>query len=359
MTEQPNVHGLASAEVAERVPRGQVNRAPRSDRAEYAASPPQLLTLFNALVVPAALALFALGDYRGAMAGQRHGRHQHADRPAAGSPGQVASRPAGPPGETQARVLRDGQPADIPAGDVVLGDHVLLAAGEPVVADGPVLEARFLEVDEALLTGESDPVPRRPGERLLSGSFCVAGEGMYRADQVGGRRLRPAHRHRRPHLPLHAQPAAARHRRADPHPDRHRAVILCILYVALYFAARLSVRNRTGAMIAATITSMVPQGLVLMATLAFTLGAVRMSRRGAVVQRLNAVESMAAVDVLCMDKTGTLTTNRLRLDRLSALGCGEDEAARASAAVRLRLGGRTQQERPGVADGSGEATGRN
>src|SRR5262249_18428612 len=78
--------------------------------------------------------------------------------------------------------------------------------------------------------------------------------------------------------------------------------------------------------IAATVTSMVPQGLVLMATLAFTLGAVRMSRRGAVVQRLSAVESMAAVDVLCMDKTGTLSTNRLRLARLVPLAQGVDEA---------------------------------
>src|SRR5439155_19251173 len=77
--------------------------------------------------------------------------------------------------------------------------------------------------------------------------------------------------------------------------------------------------------IAATVTSMVPQGLVLMATLAFTLGAVRMSRRGAIVQRLSAVESMAAVDVLCMDKTGTLTTNRLRLARVVPLAQGLSE----------------------------------
>src|SRR5262245_32144707 len=78
-------------------------------------------------------------------------------------------------------------------------------------------------------------------------------------------------------------------------------------------------------MIAATVTSMVPQGLVLMTTLAFILGAVRMSKRGAVVQRLNAVESMAAVNVLCMDKTGTLTTSRLQLDQLRGLDLSEDE----------------------------------
>src|SRR5262249_60738856 len=87
--------------------------------------------------------------------------------------------------ETRVRALRDGQVREVPSGDVVLGDLLLLAAGEPVVADGSVVDARFLEVDEALLTGESDPVPRRPGEPVLSGSFCVAGEGSYRAERVG------------------------------------------------------------------------------------------------------------------------------------------------------------------------------
>src|SRR5205085_7334702 len=87
--------------------------------------------------------------------------------------------------ETRVKVRRDGQSAEIPASSVVLGDHILLTAGEAVVADGPVLQASFLEVDEALLTGESDPVRRHPGDGLLSGSICIAGEGSYRADKVG------------------------------------------------------------------------------------------------------------------------------------------------------------------------------
>ena len=109
------------------------------------------------------------------------------------------------------------------------------------------------------------------------------------------------------------------------------AVVLCLLYVGLYLLRGFPQRDLV-AMIAATVTSMVPQGLVLMTTLAFTLGAVRMSRRGAVVQQLNAVESMASVDVLCMDKTGTLTTNRLSLDRL-VFSLGVEETVR----ERLRL----------------------
>ena len=88
-------------------------------------------------------------------------------------------------GETRARVVRGGAERLVLAGDVVRGDVLRLAAGDAVVADGPVLVAAFLEIDEALLTGESDPVARRPGDRLLSGSFAVAGVGSYRADGVG------------------------------------------------------------------------------------------------------------------------------------------------------------------------------
>jgi cation-transporting ATPase E len=321
--------GLSAAEVGERVARGQVNRAPGSDLAEYRAIVARnVLTLFNALVVPAAIALFLMQHYKAAWAVsgmaivnsliglvQEIRAKRHLDRLAILT-------------ETRARVVRDGIEQVIGAGDVVLGDVLLLGAGDPIVADGTVLGERFLEIDEALLTGESDPVPRRAGERLLSGSFCVAGEGTYRADQVGGEAF------------ANRTAAEARRYRYAPSPMQRildaiiRALtvvtlVLCALYVALYFLRDFEPADLVK-MAAATVTSMVPQGLVLMTTLAFTLGAVRMSSRGAVVQHLNAVESMASVTVLCMDKTGTLTTNRLALDRVQPLEPGEDE-------VRARL----------------------
>jgi cation-transporting ATPase E len=327
------LQGLTAAETAERAARGQVNRVRRSDRAEYADIVRRnVLTLFNALVVPAALALFALREYRGAVAvsgmaltnmvlglWQEVRAKRHLDRLALLA-------------ETKARVLRDGAAKEVPSGDVVLGDVLLLAAGDSVVADGPVLEARFLEVDEALLTGESDPVPRKAGEQLLSGSFCVAGEGAYRADRVGA----DAFAHRT------AAEARAYAYAASPLQaaiDRlirvltYTAVALCAGYVVLYFVRGFGTDDLVQ-MVAATVTSMVPQGLVLMATLAFTLGAVRMGRRGAVVQRLSAVESMASVDTLCMDKTGTLTTNRLHLERLVFVA---GDVAEEEVRARLRL----------------------
>jgi cation-transporting ATPase E len=342
MTEQPNVRGLTTAEVVQRVARGQVNRAPHSDLAEYRAiAARNVLTLFNAIVVPAAVALFVFGNYAAAWSVsamavlnsliglvQEVRAKRHLDRLAL-------------LGEAKARVLRNGAEQTIAAGEVVLDEHVLLAAGEPVVADGTVLAERFLEIDEALLTGESDPVPRRAGERLLSGSFCVAGEGAYRVERVGGAAF------------ANEISAQARRYRYAPSPMQRTldaiiraltavTLVLCAAYFVLWLVRGFG-DAELAAMIAATVTSMVPQGLVLMTTLAFTLGAVRMSRRGAVVQQINAVESMASVDVLCMDKTGTLTTNRLRLDRLSPLGIAEDEAreslrlfARASLDVRSK-----------------------
>ncbi len=310
--------GLTAAEVAERVARGEINRVRRSDRAEYLdIAVRNLLTLFNALVVPAALALFLLGEYRDALAVsgmaltnlvlgliQEVRAKRHLDRLTLLA-------------ETRTRVVRDGQVREVLAGDVVRDDLLLLAAGDTVVADGRVVESRFLEVDEALLTGESEPVPRQPGEPLLSGSFCVAGEGSYRAERVGAQSFaqRTAHE--------------ARSYRYTASPIQisincllavltAAAVVLCLGYFVLYELGDVPLTD-LWRMIAATITSMVPQGLVLMATLAFVLGAVRMSRRGALVHRLNAVESMASIDTLCMDKTGTLTTNRLHLENVFVL----------------------------------------
>jgi len=354
-------HGLSPREVAERVARGEVNRVPRSDWIEYRAILARnVLTLFNALVVPAAIALFLLREYAGAWSVsamalinstlglvQEIRAKRHLDKLA------ILTEP-------RARVVRDGQVASIPSGEVVRDDHVLLSAGEPIVADGTIVESRFLEVDEALLTGESDPVPRRPGDRVLSGSFAVAGDGAYRADKVGAQAF------------AQQTTLEARAYRFTASPIQRNldtlikfltvvVVFFCALYVVFFFLQRASEtvavgsglnegrssfnpeptatedrvkrERRLAKSVAATVTSMVPQGLVPMATLAMILGAVRMAARGAVVQRISAVESMAAVSVLCMDKTGTLTTNRLRLERLHLLNDAPESAVR----ERLRL----------------------
>jgi cation-transporting ATPase E len=323
--------GLTADQVADRVARGEINRVRPSDRAEYTAIVARnVLTLFNALVVPAAVALFILGDYRGAAAVsgmaitnavlglvQEIRAKRHLDRLALLA-------------ETRVRVVRDGTAQEIPSADVVRGDLVLLSVGDSVVADGEVVDSQFLEVDEALLTGESDPVPRRAGERVLSGSFAVAGEGRYVVDGVGAesyaqRTAQEARRYRFAASPLQRSIDGLIRILTGT------AVSLCLLYVVLFLVRGFPATDLVQ-MIAATVTSMVPQGLVLMTTLAFVLAAVRMAARGAIVQQLNAVETMAAVDTLCMDKTGTLTTNELRLDRVEIV-----DADLGDAEVRRRL----------------------
>ncbi len=329
----PPPQGLTAAEVADRVRRGLVNRHPSSAWADYAQIVRRnILTLFNALVLPAAVALFYLGKPQGGIAVsgmaivnsliglvEEIKAKRHLDRLTILV-------------ETRVRVLRDGQSQAIPASAVVRDDCVLLGSGEAVVADGSVVQSRFLEIDEALLTGESDPVRRHVGERVLSGSVCVAGEGAYRAERVGAAAFAQstAVQARRAH---HAQSPMTATINLLIQILTWTAVSLCVLYLGIHLAGHVT-QARMVEMMAATITSMVPQGLVLTATISFALGAIHMSMRGAVVQRLNAVEAMAAVDVVCTDKTGTLTTNLLKLAQLRQLAsaAGEDEVRR-----RLRL----------------------
>jgi cation-transporting ATPase E len=310
--------GLTSAEVADRTLKGHVNRIRTSAWSDYAAiASRHLFTLFNFIVVPAAVALFYHSEWQAgisvsgtALINTVIGLFQECRAKRQLDKLAILT-------ESHVRVVRDRQISEIAASDVVLGDTILLRAGDNVVADGIVLEAHFLELDEALLTGESDPVRRQPGDKLLSGSICVAGEGCYRVESLGNeafaQRISSAARRY-----SYSSSPMTRVLNAIISILSVAALVLCCLYLTLYYLGILS-SDQFVLMVAATITSMIPQGLVLTATVSFTIGAVVIARRGALVQRLNAVEAMAAVNVVCTDKTGTLTTNRLRLSQLHVL----------------------------------------
>jgi cation-transporting P-type ATPase E len=338
------IAGLTSSEVNERINQGLINRAKQSNWADYRVIISRhLFTIFNLMVVPAAIALFLLREPQAGIAVsgmaivntvigmfQELRAKRHLD--------QLAILV-----ETRARVIRDGQIREIPASEVVLGEFIQIRAGDAVVADGTVVEATFLEVDEALLTGEADPVRRDPGAPLLSGSICVAGQGCYRADKIGSAAYAAA------------LASAARRYHSSSSPMTRvinriievltfTAVVLCGLYFILYALEKIDA-DRLVLMIAATITSMVPQGLVLTATVAFIVGALLMSKRGALVQRLNAVEAMASIDVICSDKTGTLTTNHLRLVELRILAESENEVKRRLA---LFASGSVDRQNPNI-----------
>ena len=214
----------------------------------------------------------------------------------------------------EARVVRDGRPRTIAASEVVEGDLVQLGLGDQVVADGRVTSGS-VQVDESLLTGESDPVDRTQGEALRSGSFCVAGECHYVVERVGAAAYA---------MRLTAD-AQALSRRRTPLQYRFQRLMRVLLFATGALAAALLIqfniedRGLAEALRAstATVTTVVPVGLFLGMTVVITVGALRVSRAGAIVQDIHAVEALNYVNVVAFDKTGTLTSNRLQLAAVS------------------------------------------
>ncbi|HEV7563991.1 MAG TPA: HAD-IC family P-type ATPase [Solirubrobacterales bacterium] len=227
-----------------------------------------------------------------------------------------------------ATVVRDGSPREVPVGDVVVGDLVRIAGGDQVVADGTVVRAEGLALDESNLTGESEPVVRQAGDEVLSGSFAVEGEADFEASAVG-----PDSRAAR----LAATARAFRHPRSPLEKAMDRLLIILVgvmVPLGIALGASLAIRNVSQAdaveTLTAAIVNIVPEGLILLVSLTAAVSAAKMARRGILAQQLNAIESLASVSVMCTDKTGTLTESSLRVVVLQpADGVGEEELARA------------------------------
>jgi cation-transporting P-type ATPase E len=227
-----------------------------------------------------------------------------------------------------ASVVRDGSERRVPLEGVVVGDLVRLSAGDQVVADGQVVTAAGLALDEANLTGESELVVRGPGEPIWSGSFAVEGTALYEATAVG-----PDSRAAR----LTATARAFRHPRSPLERANDRLLLwLTALAIPLAIGIAVSVLARGGTSetriqnLTAGIVNLVPEGLILLISLTAAVSAFKMAQRGVLAQQLNAIESLASVDVVCTDKTGTLTEATLRVVELVP-AVGEDKAALAGA----------------------------
>jgi cation-transporting ATPase E len=202
-------------------------------------------------------------------------------------------------------VVRDGADRRVPIGQVVVGDLVRLGAGDQVVADGTVVSADGLALDESSLTGESEPVLRGPGEQVWSGSFAVEGAASFEATAVGddSRAAR-----------LTATARAFRHPRS-PLERANDRLLLWIIALSIPLAIGLTVSVLTGVSsnaarvqaITAGLVNLVPEGLILLISVTAAVSAFKIARRGVLAQQLNAVESLASVDLVLTDKTGTLT----------------------------------------------------
>lgn len=214
----------------------------------------------------------------------------------------------------RASVVRDGVEQHVDPADLVVGDLLIARRGDQMVLDGTIVGGGRAEVDESLLTGESDAIPKAPGDTVWSGSAVVSGTVVYEATAVGTESLAG-------HLLSEAKDA--RHDQRTPLQHEIAVMIWTVAALVALTAIPVAIALRSipggadatetlGA--AAVLVSLVPQGLAILMTLTYALGALRVSHLGALVQRQNAIESISRVDTLCVDKTGTLTTQRITFD---------------------------------------------
>jgi len=222
----------------------------------------------------------------------------------------------------KATVVRDGREREVDPSEIVAGDLLRLHPGDQIVVDGRVRGETRMEVDESLLTGESDLVLKTTGDELLSGSFCSTGGGYYEAEKVG--------------LDSFANKLTAKatsyRRELTPLQREVYTIIRTLLIVVLAYAVLVWSRSISehlpfveGVRMSTVIVALIPNGLVLSIALAYALGAVRMLGKGMLIQQANAVESLSNVDVLCTDKTGTLTSNVISLHETAPLDGAEPQ----------------------------------
>jgi cation-transporting P-type ATPase E len=220
----------------------------------------------------------------------------------------------------EATVIREGKEYTLDAGEIVLGDILVVRPGDQILVDGVVVGDGRIDVDESLLTGESDMIPKVAGDGVYSGSFCVSGTACFEARKVGAQTVAyklttGARAFRQVYTPLQVEINLV---------IRVFLLIACFLWilVGISFLSR-SHPLADIAQRAAVVAGLVPSGLLLAITLAYGMGAVRMLGEDVLIQQANAVESLSNVDVLCLDKTGTLTTNQINLQTVYPIGITE------------------------------------
>lgn len=326
------VGGLTTEQVAERVARGETNDVPdRASRSVKDIVRANVFTRINAILGVLFLIVLATGSIIDGMFGllivansaigiiQEVRAKRTLDKLAIVS-------------QTKPVVRRDGRSAELAPREVVLDDIIELGPGDQLVVDGVVVESEGLELDESLLTGESDNVDKAPGATVMSGSFVASGSGAYRATKVG----RDAYAAR---LAEEASKFTLVQSELMSGINKILKFItylmipagLLIIYNQLFSSGE-SLGPALSGMVAALVP-MVPEGLVLMTSIAFAVGVIRLGQRQCLVQELPAIEGLARVDVVCADKTGTLTENGMRLAEIVPVDGADEDVARAALAA--------------------------
>jgi cation-transporting P-type ATPase E len=325
--------GLSEREATRRLGERRRTPTPRTSRSYASIVRANVFTVFNLILAVAGAATLAFGEWQDTLflgvlianAGVGTVQEVRAKRALDRLSALVAP---------QATVIRDGRARPVAVEEVVVGDLVRVGPGDQIVADGTLEQAETLRVDESILTGESEPIPRSPGDDVRSGSFAVEGVGVFTVDAVGAESYAAR---------LTGEARSFRHPRSPLERALNRLLFVLVavmvpLGVALGYALwhrQAPLHTAVPTSVAAVVT-LVPEGLILLASLTYAVAALRMARRGALAQQLNAIESLASVDVVCLDKTGTLTESSLRVADIAGPASLADELGRyaASSAVR-------------------------
>ncbi|WP_217171308.1 cation-translocating P-type ATPase [Streptomyces sp. AC512_CC834] len=320
--------GLTAAGVAERISRGQVNDVPvRSSRSLADIVRANVFTRFNAIIGVLWVIMLVVAPIQDSLFGfvilANTGIGIIQEWRAKKTLDSLALI-----GEVRPTVRRDGKAAEVSTSEIVLDDVIEIGPGDKVVVDGVCVEADGLEIDESLLTGEADPVVKQPGDQVMSGSFVVAGGGAFRATKVG----REAYA---------AQLAEEASRFTLVQSELRSGISTILKYVTwmmvptaigLILSQLLAKDNELDDSVARTvggIVPMVPEGLVLLTSVAFAIGVVRLGRKQCLVQELPAIEGLARVDTVCLDKTGTLTEGGMDVTELRVLDGADERYVRA------------------------------
>jgi cation-transporting ATPase E len=318
--------GLSDAQVADRVARGLLNTTDRtSTRSVWEIVRTNVMTRFNAILGALFVLILIAGSPIDGLFGvalivnsaigivQELAAKRKLDQLA------LLNAPT-------TNVVRGGRVSTVPTGDVVLDDLIELRAGDQVPADGKLMTSAGLEIDESNLTGESDAVPKSPGDECLSGTTVVAGAGRFHAAAVG------------PDAYANKIAAEARKftRTRSEIQDSINTLLKYITWV-IVVALPLQIWSQWRTIgdqgwqeviirSSAGLVGLVPEGLVLLTSVAFLLAAVTLTKQQVLVQELPAVEGLARVDVVCLDKTGTLTVGDIVYEGLEHLEPEHDDA---------------------------------
>lgn len=214
-------------------------------------------------------------------------------------------------------VIRDGKEQEVEQNEIVKDDLIKIGRGDQIPVDGVVVSSNKMEIDESLLTGESHPIHKKDGDEILSGSFCISGNGYYRAEKVGGESYA-----------AQVTDLAKKFKFSiTPLQKKINFIVKMLFTIALVLVALEIIFARPSTFddvpfirkMATILISLIPQGLVLMVSVSYAIGIYRISKIGAIIQRLNAIESFSNIKIVCMDKTGTLTQNKLAVEKVSCM----------------------------------------